>query len=399
MKIAVVSDVLINSGGGLHMAMTAFNNFKKISNPKFEIKFICTSKDLFKKLKAELNIEPLLFDKQNLFNKMLLKLNGFNLIKYINNKFSLNNLFEIFLKKNDIDLVFFLSPSSLVLFCNNTNFVYTIWEFQHKFTPFFPEYKSNSIQIKDNLNEFAIKKAYKLILGNNTDLYNFSQIYNVRLERLQTLMFPSYLTTHIKEQEINDGEFPEYNKLINNKKFIFYPAQFWAHKNHQYVIDAFSKIKDKSLFCVFTGIDKGNLNFIKKYIENKNLKDQFIIFNYLDDEKIKFLYKKCFAVVFPSYVGSHSFPLFEGFFYRKPVIYNKYTIDKELSDKVFKLDIEDPSNLKKIIDELFINKKETDYKIDLAQNYFSEKFKDIKIQKEIENILLGYEKFSNKWKY
>ena len=32
MKVAVVSDVLVNSGGGLHMAMTAFSNFKKIKN-------------------------------------------------------------------------------------------------------------------------------------------------------------------------------------------------------------------------------------------------------------------------------------------------------------------------------------------------------------------------------
>ena len=123
MKIAVVSDVLVNSGGGLHMAMTAFLNFKKIKNAKLEIKFICTNKALHKKLKSELNLSSLLFDKQNLFNKISLKFNKLNFVKYINTKFSLNNLFESFLKKNDIDLVFFLSPSSLVLLCDSTNFV------------------------------------------------------------------------------------------------------------------------------------------------------------------------------------------------------------------------------------------------------------------------------------
>tara|TARA_B100000795_G_C22786198_1_gene434737 strand:- start:86 stop:1279 length:1194 start_codon:yes stop_codon:yes gene_type:complete len=396
MKIAVVSDVLVNSGGGLHMAMTAFLNFKKIKNAKLEIKFICTNKALHKKLKSELNLSSLLFDKQNLFNKISLKFNKLNFVKYINTKFSLNNLFESFLKKNDIDLVFFLSPSSLVLLCDSTNFVYTIWEFQHKFTPFFPEYKSNSIENKDNLNEFAIKKAYKLILGNNTDLSNFSQMYNVRTERLKTLMFPSYLTKLNKEITLN--EFKEFNEFIDNKKYIFYPAQFWAHKNHQYIIDAFEKIKDKNLYCVFTGIDKGNLSFIKKYIHKKNIKDRFIIFNYLEDEKIKFLYKKCHAIIFPSYVGSHSFPLFEGFFYKKPVIYNKYTIDENLSDKIFKLDIEDINDLERILIDLDMNKNKTDIKIDSANKYFFEQFKESKIQNDIENILLGYEKFSKKWK-
>ena len=396
MKVAVVSDVLVNSGGGLHMAMTAFSNFKKIKNTKLEIKFICTNKPLYKKLKKELNLESLLFDKHNLFNKILLRLNKFNLITYINTKFSINNLFEKFLKKNDIDLVFFLSPSSLVLMCNNTNFVYTISEFQHKFTPFFPEYKSNSIENKDNMNEFAIQKAYKLILGNNTDLSNFSQIYNVRVERLKTLMFPSYLTK--LDKEINYNEFIEFDKFVKNKKFIFYPAQFWAHKNHQYIIDAFLKIKDKNLHCIFTGMDKGNLNFVKKYINKKNIAARFTIFNYLEDEKIKFLYKKCHAVIFPSYVGSHSFPLFEGFFYKKPVIYNKYTVDKNLSDKVFKLDIEDTDDLAKILDDLENDKKKVEDKINLAQKYFFETFKESKIQKDIEDILLGYEKFSKKWK-
>jgi len=176
------------------------------------------------------------------------------------------------------------------------------------------------------------------------------------------------------------------------------PNQFWAHKNHQYIIDAFTKIKDKNLHCVFTGIDKGNLSFIKKYINKKNIKDRFTIFNYLEDEKIKFLYKKCHAIIFPSYVGSHSFPLFEGFFYKKPVIYNKYTIDKDLSDKVFNLDIEDTNDLAKILEDLDTNKKYTEDKIDVAQKYFFEEFKESKIQKDIEDILLGYEKFSKKWK-
>ena len=115
---------------------------------------------------------------------------------------------------------------------------------------FFPEYKSNSIKNKDALNDFAIKKAFKLILGNNTDLNNFSKIYNVNAERLRTLMFPSYLTQIKNENNLDQIDF-EFQEKINKKKFLFYPAQFWAHKNHEYIINSFEKIDDKNLYCIY----------------------------------------------------------------------------------------------------------------------------------------------------
>ena len=397
MKIAIVADVLINSGGGLHMAMTAFNNFRKINNPNFEIVFVSTNKDLSVLLSKKLNLKTTLFDKNDILNKILLKLHNFSFVNYLSIKYDFHNIFEKFLKKNKIDLIFFLSPSSLVSLCDKTNFIYTIWEFQHKFTPFFPEYKSNSIENKDALNDFAIKKAFKLILGNNTDLNNFSKIYNVNPERLRTLMFPSYLTQIKNENNLDQIDF-EFQEKINKKKFLFYPAQFWAHKNHEYIINSFEKIDDKNLYCIFTGIDKGNLNFIKKLIDKKKLNEKFIIFNYLSNEKIQYLYNKCYAVLFPSYVGSHSFPLFEGFYYKKPVIYNKYTIDEDLKNMVFQIDIEDKNDLNNILKSFISNKSGIINKVDKAKTYFEEKFNTKAIQDNIEKVLIEYEKFQKKWK-
>ena len=55
----------------------------------------------------------------------------------------------------------------------------------------------------------------------------------------------------------------------NNKIIIFYPAQFWAHKNHKYIIDAAEILKNenntKYLF-VFCGGNKGNFKYIKDLI-------------------------------------------------------------------------------------------------------------------------------------
>ena len=49
--------------------------------------------------------------------------------------------------------------------------------------------------------------------------------------------------------------------------YFFAPNQFWAHKNHRYIIDAIKFLKKsgrEDIKVIFTGHDKSN----KEYIEN-----------------------------------------------------------------------------------------------------------------------------------
>jgi len=72
------------------------------------------------------------------------------------------------------------------------------------------------------------------------------------------------------------------------------------------------------------------------------------------------LYKNCLAVIIPTKVAPHTFPLYEAFFFRKPVIYNAEVLDDELKDKVIKLNIKKASNIKsamkKVRNKEFIKK-------------------------------------------
>ena len=55
-------------------------------------------------------------------------------------------------------------------------------------------------------------------------------------------------------------------KLPSNKKIIFYPAQFWAHKNHKYIIDAAEILKKKiiqNIYLFFVEAIKEILNILK----------------------------------------------------------------------------------------------------------------------------------------
>ena len=47
-------------------------------------------------------------------------------------------------------------------------------------------------------------------------------------------MLPTIYKENIKKETKYDEIYLRF-KLPNNKKIIFYPAQFWAHKNHKYI--------------------------------------------------------------------------------------------------------------------------------------------------------------------
>ena len=114
---------------------------------------------------------------------------------------------------------------------------------------------------------------------------------------------------------------------------------------------------------------------------------------------ISLLYQKCLAVIFPSYVGSHSFPLFEGFFYEKPVIYNKYSIDENLENKILKLDINKIEDLDKILEYMESNENQIKDIILSGKKHFDDNFSERYILEKISKIIIEYKNFSKKWKY
>ena len=62
------------------------------------------------------------------------------------------------------------------------------------------------------------------------------------------IIVQSYLFTlpHIYELNKHLDYNDIYQKLnLPNKDIIFYPAQFWAHKNHKYILDIAIHLKKK----------------------------------------------------------------------------------------------------------------------------------------------------------
>ena len=92
----------------------------------------------------------------------------------------IKNILQKILLKNKIDLLVFLTPSDLIFFVENQNFVYTVWEFQHKNYPFLPEYKNIyfDVDVRDKTLKIASEKAFKIFVGTKKSKKDFSKYYS-----------------------------------------------------------------------------------------------------------------------------------------------------------------------------------------------------------------------------
>ena len=68
--------------------------------------------------------------------------------------------------------------------------------------------------------------------------------------------------------------------------YFFYPAQYWAHKNHFRILDSLKYLNKVGLKInfVFCGSDKGNLDFLKRVSKDFGISSQIQFLNFVSDD-------------------------------------------------------------------------------------------------------------------
>ena len=373
LNVGVIIDITPESGGKLHMAISMCKYLKQIKEYNFV--YITTFKGSKKILNKKLGIKTLLFNKIELKVKILNRLK--NLFSFLPIQYS----FEKFLIRNNINSVFFLDPSPLINNFKNINFIYTIFDLEHRKLLSLPEFDNKTSLKRDKDYTIACNNCSKLVVGTKKIKAEVSKIYNISKNKIYELRFPPPITSLSKKANTK--------KIVISGDYLLYPAQFWAHKNHIYIVNAINylkKIKKLDFKVVFTGYDKGNLYKIKILIKKFNLQKKFLIFNYVDDHTLRDLYKNCLAVIIPTMVAPHTFPLYEAFFFRKPVIYNTKVLDPELKDKVIKLNINKTGDIKSIMQKVR-DKKFVKKIVKKNYDYYTDTFNKNKIITNLKKVL------------
>jgi len=97
--------------------------------------------------------------------------------------------------------------------------------------------------------------------------------------------------------------------------YVFYPAQFWPHKNHLRLLEAFAEVVrvHPQAHLVLTGKPRDEYVKVMKRIESLGLASRVLHIGYVERTELATLYRCATAVAVPTLFESISIPVYEAF--------------------------------------------------------------------------------------
>lgn len=216
------------------------------------------------------------------------------------------------LKKHSIDLVWSISPLHVSL---EIPFINTCWDLSHLTHPQYPELTDPStVGPQRKLAKEALLNASLILVGTNVGKNDLVKYYQISSEKIFVNPFPADHTLISKGGN------------IRNEFQFFYPAQFWQHKNHKFLIQAFAKAcKDSGLplRLILSGGDKGEMQDCINLALELGVGEQIFFIGFVSKDELIHCYSSSRAMVFPNTVGPDNLPPLEAFKLGCPVIVAK----------------------------------------------------------------------------
>ena len=396
MNIAIFINSSLETGGAFQYEYMVLNILKKYhTNSDINLKFYTLNANIINDYKAlNLSIKVI---RENIFHRFhrsfLPYIHIYEIFKKIGLGFS---YIEKQLQKDNIDLVYFTSQNIVSQSLSNLSYIFTLWDLAHLENLEFPEVSYNRIfEARELVFKTSLKKAFKVIVDSNYGKDYAIKKYNLDNKRVGVLKYLPNIRSVESDIEINIKE--KYN-IKNN--YIFYPAQFWAHKNHIYILKAIKLLREKNIdiSVIFSGSDKGNLDYILKRAKEYGVQDLIHYIGFAPNKEIPYLYKQSLALVMPTYIGPTNIPPLEAFAYKVPVCYSDMLFFREqVGDAAFFMNLQTPNDLVEQLLSIMNNKELVDEKILNGVNLLK-KWNDEDFYHKLSEIFGEYKYISNTWK-
>ncbi len=259
-------------------------------------------------------------------------------------------------RRHDVHLLWFAGGG--VCECPDMPYVATLWDLQHRYQPFFPEVSAaGTWDVREQFFSYFLRRAAYCVTGTETGKREIQYLYQLAEPRVRVLPLP----TPTFALDATPSTIDVRTHFGIDKKYIFYPAQFWPHKNHVNLILALKWLKEQrglEILLVLCGSDKGNLSFIKRFVEQQGMADQVRFLGFVSKEELVALYRQAMALTFMTYFGPDNIPPLEAFALGCPVIASAVEGAREqYGDAVVHVDPSDPEAIGQAIWNLHSDKR------------------------------------------
>lgn len=231
-------------------------------------------------------------------------LSGYFLLKSIGLR---HGKFERKLHRNGIGLAYFLSPNPIALDLVDTAMIHTVWDLGHRDIPEYPEITGDRhYEEREFFYSRMLPKSFRVVVDTPHTASRICDIYHVASERI---IIGGLAPARQKSTSSIENDL----KIKSFGKYFLYPAQFWPHKRHALLIEAFSQFHKShpQVNLVFTGSDKGNMKHIKELVKRASIENNVHFLGFVSDDLLTDLVANAVCLVFPCQLGPSNLPPLE----------------------------------------------------------------------------------------
>ena len=193
----------------------------------------------------------------------------------------------------------------------------TIHDLMHIYEPQFPEVGSPA-EVREREFHFieTCKWAEAVAVDSEVGKQQLMKAYDISADRV-------FVLPYIAPRYIYDAADSARQELPYDlpKKYFFYPATFWLHKNHAGLFAAVAKLRDRypDLALVLAGAKQNGYTEAFKRVEELGISGNVVFLGYVPDSHMFELYRRARALIMPSFFGPTNIPQLEAFVAGCPV--------------------------------------------------------------------------------
>jgi glycosyltransferase involved in cell wall biosynthesis len=233
------------------------------------------------------------------------------------------------LHRSGVDLMVY-PAHNVAAFETGPPYVMVVHDLQHRLQPEFPEVSADGEwERREEFFRRAIGGAAMIVTDSEVgkeDVLSFYGTCGITPDRIEVLPFvpAPYLSVERADEErrrVSDlYHLPE--------RYLFYPAQFWPHKNHARILRALALIQQQhglKIPIVFCGsrpdaVRERTYQELVELTARLELDDQVRHLGYASDEDMSGLYAGATALIMPTFFGPTNIPVLEAWAFGCPVL-------------------------------------------------------------------------------
>ena len=217
----------------------------------------------------------------------------------------------VVINKSDCDIV--VMPSQNVAsYLVSKKTLSAIHDLMHLYEKKSKEFKYGIFEMREFHYKALCKHSTSILVDSSMGKNHVINSYNVKKNKIHIL--PYCAPPYFKKKFYFIPKLP--------KDYIFYPANFWYHKNHLRLIMAFHKVLyiKKNLNLVLCGSKKDGYEDILSLVKKLGIENKVFFLGRVPNEYMYSLYKNAKLTVFVSLFGPTNIPPLEAFTIGSPLV-------------------------------------------------------------------------------